>query len=158
MLLIREGTTERQFDLSRGLFLSSRDSGANFSSSFLLIKYQRPVVCPVTDSLLQGWSPNCCQPWNNLVFCNLLGQIESGLVYYLCSFTLSSKYAAGLDPLLVNCGHRLCGLNQENLFLEILETGKFKISVLTGSVPSSLKMRKDKGAKLAGKRKVSTFF
>lgn len=76
------------------------------------------------------------------MFCNLLGQIESGLVYCLCSFTLSSKYADGLDPLLVNCGHRLCGLNQENVFLEILETGKFKISVLTDSVPSSLKNEK----------------
>lgn len=92
------------------------------------------------------------------MFCNLLGQIEFSLMYCLWSFTLSSKYAAGLDLVLVNCGHRLCDLNQENLFLEILETGKFKISVSTNSVPSSLKMRKEKSAKLAGKRKVSTFF
>ena len=92
------------------------------------------------------------------MFCNLLGQIESGLVYCLCSFTLSSKYAASLDLVLASCGHRLCGLNQANLFLEILETVEFKISVLTDSVPSSLKMRKEKGAKLAGKREVSAFF
>ena len=92
------------------------------------------------------------------MFCNLLGQIESGLVYCLCSFTLSSKYAASLDLVLASCGHRLCGLNQANLFLEILETAEFKISVLTDSVPSSLKMRKEKGAKLAGKREVSAFF
>ena len=153
MFLIREGTTERQFDLPRGLFLTSRDSGANFSSSFLLMKYQGQWFV-----LLQGWSPHCCQPWNDLVFCNLLGQIESGLVYCLCSFTLSSKYTASLDLVLVSCGHRLCGLNQANLLLEILEIAEFKVSVLTDSVPSSLKMRKEKGAKLAGKREVSTFF
>ena len=63
------------------------------------------------------------------MFCNLLGQIEFSLMYCLWSFTLSSKYAAGLDLVLVNCGHRLCDLNQENLFLEILETGKFLIRV-----------------------------
>ena len=153
MFLIREGTTERQFDLPRGLFLTSRDSGANFSSSFLLMKYQGQRFV-----LLQGWSPHCCQPWNDLVFCNLLGQIESGLVYCLCSFTLSSKYAASLDLVLASCGHWLCGLNQANLFLEILETAEFKISVLCDSVPSSLKMRKEKGAKLAEKREVSAFF
>ena len=153
MFLIREGTTERQFDLPLGLFLISRDSGANFSSSFLLMKYQGQRFV-----LLQGWSPHCCQPWNDLVFCNLLGQIESGLVYCLCSFTLSSKYEASLDLVLASCGHRLCGLNQANLFLEILETAEFKISVLTDSVPSSLKNEKGERCKIGRKKRSFSFF